>query len=74
MTSDDYRALIDGGILDKIELIDGQVLMGKYELVFSPEQTAAAARLGVRVRCCVDAVLEDRAARADVAARLAASS
>jgi hypothetical protein len=44
---------------DKVEFIDGCVVMGRYELVFSPEQAAAAARLGIRVRSCVDAVLAD---------------
>lgn len=72
MTSDDYYTLIEGGVLGKVELLDGQVLTnGRWEMVFDPEQARAAAALGVRVRCCVDAALEDEAARAEVVRRLA---
>jgi hypothetical protein len=66
LTTDEYGALAQAGVLSKVELIEGRVVMGEYELVFSPSQTAAAERLGVRVRSCVDAVLEYPALRAQV--------
>jgi hypothetical protein len=75
MTSDDYYALIEGGIIGKVELLDGAILTnGRWEMVFSPEQARAAAALGVRVRCCVDTVLEDAEARVEAVRRLAEDS
>jgi hypothetical protein len=71
ITADEYWRLVEAGIVDKVELIDGVVVMGAYALHFSPEQAAAAARIGIRVQTCLDVVLEDPDLRAEAAARLA---
>lgn len=48
MTVEDYHRLAELGILGKIELLEGRVLLnGRYELVFSPEQVADARRAGI---------------------------
>ncbi len=48
MTADEYRRLSDAGILDeKVELIDGRMMFGRWELAWSPAQRAAAAELGI---------------------------
>ena len=70
LTPDEYRILGTAGILSTVELINGRVVMGEYEIVFSPSQTAAAERLGVRVRSSIDAVIEEPALRARVAATI----
>jgi hypothetical protein len=54
-----YHALVVAGVLDKVELIEGRVVMGSYKLHFSPEQVRAAASLGIELRSCVDEVLHD---------------
>lgn len=59
-------------MIGKVELINGRVVMGRYELVFSPAQHAAAESLGVRARSCVDALIERRELREELAVRLAA--
>jgi hypothetical protein len=33
-----YRKLIEAAVIDKVELIDGRLVMGEYDLVFGPEQ------------------------------------
>jgi hypothetical protein len=70
MTTEQFDKLIEAGLLDKIELIDGRIMQAGHELVLAPEQERLARRLGVRVRSCVDAVLEDPQARAELTARL----
>jgi hypothetical protein len=73
ITALDMFALADAGLLpEKIELVDGRLLAaGESEYVFAPAEARAAARLGIRVRTCVDAVLEDAEAREDLRRRLA---
>jgi hypothetical protein len=73
LTREEWERLITSGVIGgPIELIFGRAVMGDYEVVFPPAQARAAADLGVNVRSCVDAVLEDDAARAELTARLAA--
>jgi hypothetical protein len=72
MLPEDYRKLVDAGIVDRVEMLEGRVVMGAYPLIFSPAQTATARRLGVSVPSAVDAVLQDPDARAELMARLAA--
>lgn len=61
LTADEMYALMAGGLLpERIELIEGRLLAaGESEYVFAPAEARAAARIGIRVRTCVDAVLED---------------
>lgn len=66
----DWQKLVEAGIVDRVEMIEGRALMGRYPVVFSPAQTAAARELGVEVPSAVDAVLGDPDARAEVAKRL----
>ena len=47
MTLDEYIALTEAGILDKVELMDGVVMMGRFPLAFSADQIAAASEIGV---------------------------
>jgi hypothetical protein len=65
-------ALADAGLLpEKIELVDGRLLAGgSSEYVFPPAEARAAARLGIRVRTCVDAALEDPETREELRRRL----
>jgi hypothetical protein len=56
MTTDEYHALVRAGVLANVELIDGRVVMGEYELIFSPAQAAAAAELGVSVPSCAKTI------------------
>jgi hypothetical protein len=77
ITADQYHLLGESGVLDRIELIDGRVVVGHdrrngrdFELCFSPAQAREAARHGVRVWSALDAVLEDPLALADLRARL----
>lgn len=49
MTVEHYDRLVDAGVIDKVELIDGIVRMGHHRLAFAPSQVAAAARLGIHV-------------------------
>lgn len=50
VSTDDYHRLIETGILgEKVELIDGRVMFGEWELAWSPAQRAAAAMLGIRL-------------------------
>ena len=74
MTVDEYDLLVEHGVLTKVELLNGCIWMGEYEYVFGPEQARAARALGVRVHSCVDAVLEDADASAELLARLAQES
>ena len=50
MTLDEYHALVEHGILGKVELLNGTVWCGNHRLAFSAEQIAAAAELGVDLR------------------------
>jgi hypothetical protein len=54
------------------ELWNGRVVVGGQEVVFSPAQVRAAAVLGMRVRSCLDALLEDPEAVAEARAALLA--
>jgi hypothetical protein len=47
MTVDEYRTLVEAGVIDKVEFIDGAVVMGRFPLAFSHEQVEAAAELGI---------------------------
>lgn len=58
LTAEQYDRLVEAGIVAGVEMIDGRIYMGEWELVFSPAQARAAAALGVRVFSAVDAVLE----------------
>jgi hypothetical protein len=50
MTVDEYFRLGDAGIIgDKIELIDGRIVFGRFELAFSPAQRAAAEEIGIEL-------------------------
>jgi hypothetical protein len=64
ITVDQYHR--PGGIIDTIELIDGKVVCADSPLAFTPHQARAATERGVRVWSCVDAVLADAAALADL--------
>lgn len=73
LTREEWERLVAFGVIGgPIELIFGRAVMRDYEVVFPPAQARAAADLGVTVRSCVDAVLEDGSARAELTARLAA--
>lgn len=65
LTADEMFALSGAGLLaEKIELVDGRLLAGgETEYVFAPREARAAAQMGIRVRTCIDAVLEDPEAR-----------
>ena len=56
LTADEMFALADAGLLpEKLELVDGRlVTAGDSEYVFAPAEARAAARLGIRVRTCVE--------------------
>jgi hypothetical protein len=45
--------------------------MGEWPVIFSPAQARVAAERGVRIPTCVDAVLADAEARAEIIERLA---
>ncbi len=43
-----YFRLVEAGIIgEKIELIEGRLVFGDFELAFSPAQRAAADELGI---------------------------
>ena len=45
-----YYRLADAGIVgDKVELIEGRLVFGDFELAFSPAQRQAAAQLGIEL-------------------------
>jgi hypothetical protein len=47
---DTYFRLVEAGIVgEKIELIEGRLVFGDFELAFSPAQRAAAAALGIEL-------------------------
>jgi hypothetical protein len=71
LTVAEYHRLVDAGVVDHPELLEGLIVMGRYRLVLSPEQARDARRLGVTAYSAVDAVLDDDEARAEVAVRLA---
>ncbi len=70
MKLDEYHSLVSHGVLGPVEYLNGHVVVGAYDLVFSPAQAAAARELGIDVPDCADAVLGDSALRAEVAGRL----
>ena len=55
LTSDEYHRLVDAGIVGSVELLDGRVVIGAFDLAFSDAQIAAALDVGVDLRP-VDAV------------------
>ena len=69
MTTQELRALREAGIVGKIEFLNGVLYLGPYELHFSREQAAAAAKIGLRVRSCADLVLEDETLQTEIVAR-----
>ena len=70
MDAEQYRKLVEAAVIDKVELIDGRLVMGEHDLVLGPEQASIARRLGVSVRTCVDAVMDDPELVAEVLRRL----
>ena len=70
MDVEDYHKLVEAAVIDKVELIDGRLVMGEYDLVLSPKQASVARQLGVSVRTCVDAVMEDPDSLAELRVRL----
>jgi hypothetical protein len=71
LTQEQYRMLVEAGVLDTVELLDGVLYMGEFPVMFSPGQVAAAAALGVSLPSPVDAVLADPTTRAELTHRLA---
>ncbi len=49
MTPEEYAALVEAGILHKVELVAGRVMMGRYPLAFSQAQVRDAAQLGIEL-------------------------
>jgi hypothetical protein len=49
LTSDEYRRLVEAGIVGPVELLDGRVVIGAFELAFSDAQIAAASDVDVDV-------------------------
>lgn len=48
LTVEDYFKLQEVGVLgEKVELIEGRIVMGPWQLAFSPAQRAYAAELGI---------------------------
>jgi hypothetical protein len=75
LTTREFSAVVLAGILDgPTELIAGRVMQSGEEVVFSPTQVRAAAVLGVRLRSCLDALLEDPEALAEARAVLLGDS
>jgi hypothetical protein len=72
VTADQWRILVEAGVIDTVEMLDGVAYMGRFPLQLSLEQAAVAAKHGVTVPSPVDAVLADPAARAEVERRLRA--
>ena len=57
MTPDDMRRLVDAGLLEgKLEYLGGELRIGNYPFVFSPEHARDAATVGVTVLTPEDAV------------------
>ena len=50
LTSDEYHRLVEAGIVGPVELLDGRVVIGAFELAFSDAQIAAAADVDVDLR------------------------
>jgi hypothetical protein len=65
LSADEMFALMGAGLLpERLELVDGRLLAaGETEYVFPPAEARAAAKMGIRMRTCLDAVLEDPEAR-----------
>jgi hypothetical protein len=70
LTPEEYRRLVEAGVLGKVELLDGVVYMSKYELAFSAAQVRDAATVGVTLPSPVDLVLSDPELRREATARL----
>ena len=68
----EYHSLIEHGILGRVELVAGKLTIsgGVWELALSPTQVRAARAIGIERRSCVDLVLEDDLALAELLARL----
>jgi hypothetical protein len=57
MTHEDIRRLVDAGLLEgKLEYLDGELRIGNYPFVFSPEHARDAAAVGVHAPTPEDAV------------------
>jgi hypothetical protein len=50
LTSDEYHRLVEAGIVGPVELLDGRVVMGAFDLASSDVQIAAASDVGVDLR------------------------
>jgi predicted nucleic acid-binding protein len=78
LSANEFLASMDVGLLpETIELDDGRVIFavaveaGVDEFVFPPKTARAIAeRLGIRVRTCVDAVMEDSESRNELLRRI----
>jgi hypothetical protein len=74
LSTADWDALVEAGVLNgPVELLSGRPTFSGEELVFTPAQVRAAAALGIRVRSCLDALLEDPEAFAEARATLMAT-
>jgi hypothetical protein len=50
LTVDTYFRLVEAGIVgEKVELIEGRLVFGDFELAFSPAQRAAAKKIGIEL-------------------------
>ena len=58
LTSEEYRRLVEARILGPVELLDGRVVIGAFDLAFSDAQVAAALKVGIDLRAAdtVDAL------------------
>ena len=70
MTVEEFRILVELGIIGKVEYYDGAARMAGIPLVLSPAQQRAAAEHGLQVSGCVEAVLDDPLLRAQALERL----
>jgi hypothetical protein len=57
LTIDEYHRLVEAGIVGPVELLDGRLVVGAFDLVFSDAQIAAARKVGVDL-CASDAIDE----------------
>jgi hypothetical protein len=70
MNIDTFHQLRAHAIIDKVELINSQLVMGEFDLFLSPQQMRAARALGLDAPSAVDAVLSDEEALAELLKRL----
>lgn len=49
LTLEDYHRLVEIGIIDKVELVEGRLMMGRFEIGLTDEQRTAARDAGIAV-------------------------